>query len=294
MRANLETRAERAKQFPPREDYSDKQWLARQMWVAGMTHQQIADHFDSKRSTVAQWIRDPKMLEATKRKDRYRTPCIDCGKLTNPNGRRDVKRCKTCSTRLQHETRKWTPERIIEELRAWAVELGRTPVAQDAFGVPGPRVPGSAVAREFGSWAKGLDAAGLRNSGQGRNPRGRRLNQEEEEAIVMHYRSGMSMSAVGRKMQVSPAGVRLILDRRGIPRRGRVRKLTEIQEREMVRMYKEGQSYAKIAEAMDISTSTVWKKIKKHGVPLRRESRLAEVVPIPQPKRRWWQRRKAA
>jgi len=66
--------------------------------------------------------------------------------------------------RYQHEARLWTAERVVLELRAWALELGRAPTATEAHR-EGAYVPLSVAQREFGTWSAALTAAGFDRAG---------------------------------------------------------------------------------------------------------------------------------
>lgn len=102
------------------------------------------------------------------RKRQYGGRCVECGRRTDgSNGRGGApERCLRCGPERQHRERVWTPEAVARALREWAHELGRSPTAPEALR-KGARVPASAVQREFGSWNKGLQAAGLRLNRKG-------------------------------------------------------------------------------------------------------------------------------
>jgi hypothetical protein len=56
---------------------------------------------------------------------------------------------------------RWTPERVLSALRAFADEHGRPPTAGD-WSAPGPHYPSRLVVRKrFGCWNAALQAAGL-------------------------------------------------------------------------------------------------------------------------------------
>lgn len=72
--------------------------------------------------------------------------------------------------RRGHAPMIWTPEKVVEAMRAWAAEHGRSPSAE-AWTRVGPGHPCTkTVVTRFGSWRAGLRAAGLEpnRSGPGR------------------------------------------------------------------------------------------------------------------------------
>ncbi len=119
-------------------------------------------------------------------KQRRKGVCEVCGGETRYNGRTtkdtsDI--CAGCSREKQHEERKWTRERIIRAFQRFQAATGRTPRVADKLGIyesqvlrfSGARIrefeqvqelglvlpPPEFVKREFGSWAAGLEAAGM-------------------------------------------------------------------------------------------------------------------------------------
>jgi hypothetical protein len=99
------------------------------------------------------------------RKTKYSRPCVDCGKPTdgsNGHGPKAPARCTVCAHRFEHESRHWTPERIVDAIQRWAAEKGSPPSASRWFKsrpVDYPSIP--TVQREFGSWASAIEAAGF-------------------------------------------------------------------------------------------------------------------------------------
>ncbi len=132
-------------------------------------------------------------LEASRlAKRRRRGSCARCGGETRYNGRTtngpsDL--CSACSHLRQHEERSWTRELIIRAFRRFQAETGRHPRVSDKMGLcesqvlrfSGARIrefeqvedlglvlpPSQFVRREFGSWAAGLEAAGMPASSGG-------------------------------------------------------------------------------------------------------------------------------
>jgi hypothetical protein len=225
--------AERVAKLPPESDYPPRELKARRMWVGGYTHAEIGKELGVSRSRAAEMVTDPKRLAATARKAEYGTPCVDCGKRTNPGGKVGAARCADCNATHLHETRHWTPENVIAELRAWAQDLGRPPVAHEAL-VAGARVSVNTVQREFGSWAKAMRAAGFELHAKGNSVRGRRLNELEIRRIGFLYKSGLPMQGVADEMEVSLQTVVNHLNALGIKRR------TPLESRRIAREGKAG------------------------------------------------------
>lgn len=149
------------------------------------------------------------------RKAQYAGTCVDCGAKTNgSNGRAAAgKRCAPCSMAYQHEARYWTPERLIEGVRAWAADLGRTPHSQDA-NQGGARVPYPPAAREFGSWPAFIRAAGL--------PPTVRYDGDDPAVVAATahlYQEGFSARQLAELLGVSPGCVLGRLKAAGVQRR---------------------------------------------------------------------------
>jgi len=113
----------------------------------GLLVREIAAALGVAKSTANQYVADPDGAKLKARKQRYRGRCADCGASTDGSDGpgRAAKRCAKCvAIEHQHETRQWTPERIVTELQAWARQLGRAPTALEAA-ARGMRVPLSIV-----------------------------------------------------------------------------------------------------------------------------------------------------
>ncbi len=124
--------------------------------------------------------------QSRRAKQRRRGVCKVCGGETRYNGHttKDISDiCASCSREKQHEERKWTRQRIIRAFQRFQAATGRTPRVADKQGIhesqvlrfSGARIrefeqvqelglvlpPSQFVKREFGSWAAGLEAAGM-------------------------------------------------------------------------------------------------------------------------------------
>lgn len=105
------------------------------------------------------------------RKAQYAVPCTDCGGPvdgTTPSMLSATPRCVPCRRKWQHDSRRWTPERVLAAIREFEAAFGRAPGAND-FNASIRRVdpdtarfpPVSAVLREFGTWNAAIRAAGF-------------------------------------------------------------------------------------------------------------------------------------
>jgi hypothetical protein len=130
----------------------------------------------------------------------YSRRCVDCDAVCNTDGRVTgaSERCRECAWRLNHETRRWTPETVITAIRRWADEHGGVPpTAADwnptlASTPRGSEFPSlHTVMHEFGTWKAGIDAAGFDGFKSGHYGR-----EGEDPAVVAEtirlYRSGLS------------------------------------------------------------------------------------------------------
>ena len=131
----------------------------------------IAEKYGVTPSTVYDWLSDVDATRAAARKQRYRGKrCASCGAPTSAAAdAAQPARCPACS---YGQRRRWTRERIIEELRAARDAFGRIPTAsdfhRDRVSRRGPQaverfervgLSQSQVTRRFGSWKAAIDAA---------------------------------------------------------------------------------------------------------------------------------------
>lgn len=187
----------------------------------GLLLREIAERMGVAERTVSEWLSDPDGAKLKARRDSYRGTCVDCGARTNGSSGRDApERCNHCFSTLRHEERYWTPDRVVEAIRAYVERHGRvpgaapeTPVAQ-RNGVPHSVV----VAREFGSWNAAIEAAGFEAV-----PRGRREPPSSYAVrvaeVVRLYGEGLSLAETGRRVGMSAQGVTYMLGSAGVPRR---------------------------------------------------------------------------
>lgn len=119
----------------------------------GWTYKQIAAEIGVALSTVAEWLHgDPNRQE---RRARYQGACEECGGPTyggNGVGKAPA-RCRECVA--------WTSEDILAAIRRWSERNGQAPCGEDFTGIE-DMPHRNTVARHFGSWARGLVAAGVR------------------------------------------------------------------------------------------------------------------------------------
>lgn len=108
------------------------------------------------------------------RKASYGQPCVDCGTRTvhgAESARVPEPRCATCSAAHR---RIWTPDRILDRIKAWEAEHGTAPAVADwcpyiarpdeqraARFKQGGWPSKTTVIDEFGSWNAAIAAAGL-------------------------------------------------------------------------------------------------------------------------------------
>lgn len=151
----------------------------RRLIAAGHTHAAVAEIMGLSRSTVRNYIYDPSGLKNRTRKDSYRKPCPDCGRLmdgSNGRGPNSSKHCRSCAP--NHHSRIWTREMIIDCIRDFADKYGKPPGARDwnppdaisdyrddiaeRFHEDGCWPYVDTVQRLFGSWNAAIEAAGFK------------------------------------------------------------------------------------------------------------------------------------
>lgn len=186
---------------------AEREAKARELRSEGLLFREIAEVMGVAASTVDAWINDPGGSKLRSRKDGYRGECDTCGGPTdgsNGPGRASV-RCITC--------RMWTPEAILEALRAWGDDHGGIPPREiDArVGMEGHgRLPYETTVRKlFGSWNAGLLAAGYEGLHQDKRP-------ETTQAMADAIRAGKSTEEVGDMFGVSASAVRMRLRYHGM------------------------------------------------------------------------------
>lgn len=130
----------------------------------GKSNKEIADVLGVTSGTVSNYLADPTGARARKNRVRTSIPCKRCG---NPLWQKKSKTglCAKCLALLRHEKRRWTQEMIIKAMKMFEREYGRQPKSVDwLVNTEGGKYPStSAVQREFGSWDKGIQAAGYQS-----------------------------------------------------------------------------------------------------------------------------------
>lgn len=168
---------------------------ARRMREGGATIALIAERLGRSRTTVSSWLDPDHKAKQDRRRASYAGTCVECGaKTTGCNGASKApKICAACASRLTHEQRHWTPERIIEQIGRFANEHGRVPVATDWMGrgmgsAGNGYPPVNVVQREFGSWADAVAAAGYERPKVGVYERTEewRKNHADRHRIPLH------------------------------------------------------------------------------------------------------------
>lgn len=178
----------------------------------GLLQRQVAERLGVSVSYAGALLTDPDRSKEAARRDSYREPCPGCGKpMDGSNGRGpDAPRlCADCMAAAQHDERYWTRERIVAAFQEFARRTGRGPATTDStltspsvsrkltderledgaaarWLVPHPAM----VAREFGSWAAALEAAGLPPNPTGGAARRTRRNRPKGETRIMDARPG--------------------------------------------------------------------------------------------------------
>ncbi len=142
------------------------------------SHAQIAADLGVSRSMVRNLIYDPTGEKQARRRSRYQGTCETCGASTDgSNGSSKAPRfCANCAADAH---RIWTRDKIVAEIRRFAVEHGRPPSATDWRGPRSSGYPSSFTVQSlFGSWANGIEAAGFPKPKVGHYDRTRRHTKQ--------------------------------------------------------------------------------------------------------------------
>lgn len=154
----------------------------------GMVTREIAEALGVARSTVTAYLCDPDLAKQRRRRLAYRGTCARCGGPTDgSNGPgKAPEHCASCQADIQHESRRWTREAVIDAIRRFAAEHGRPPVSTEWLrsnrekGYPGLGSVYRSRRRSrspFASWADAVEAAGFPRPLSGAKRRGYRFTK---------------------------------------------------------------------------------------------------------------------
>jgi Homing endonuclease associated repeat len=157
---------------------------AAEMRATGAPQRKIAAALGISRSYADALLNDPDGSAARARKDGYRRPCPDCGKLmagSNGFGAFAPKRCRKCAAEA---SRVWTSDEVVRVFQRFAEKHGCAPSAADymlrfpsqwehasperlaeadRIARSGPQLPAPPTVQGiFGSWNAAVRAAGLK------------------------------------------------------------------------------------------------------------------------------------
>jgi hypothetical protein len=180
----------------------------------GLRYREIAERMGISISYAQQLVTDP-TGEQTRRRKMQRN-CVDCGKLIRSDApsRNAQLRCLDCQRRWQQENAKWTKKAIIEAIHRWTELYGKQPRASQwnsAVGLnehyrDGDWPAWNTVAAMFGSWNKGIEAAGFEPYAMGGHPRTPSTPQELAETAALVEQVGLETAAT--ELGLTMAGVR--------------------------------------------------------------------------------------
>lgn len=200
------------KPYPP-----EVRQQALELHEQGMAHKQISLQLGIPHATVFRWL-NPDYAEKSRIKSRelkqkkYRGTCIDCGASTSyrgKSGRRSARRCVTCQTAHQRQTKTWTRERVVAAIRYWAETHdgvppkstdwkyrrgGMFPSCGSVYGPSGP----------FEKWGDAIEAAGFPRLMRASN--GPKRLWSIEEAIRLREQ-GLGNEAIGKRFGVSGSAI---------------------------------------------------------------------------------------
>lgn len=169
---------------------------ASELRVEGLVFREIAGRMGISVSYAQQLVADPDGSKCQARKDSYRKPCPQCGRLMNgsdgTNGPRLCTRCDKVDQKTNMARRElhrkggtgprvWTDQRMLDAIRS---------IAQDGIASLGEYNAAYARTRKgsmpstvlfvqrFGSWSEAVRRAGLRTIRNSRGPYSTRLTTE--------------------------------------------------------------------------------------------------------------------
>lgn len=172
---------------------------AARLRATGMVLREIAERMGISASYAQELVADPSGEAKQERKRRYDGVCVDCGGRvsgTDPARAAPLHRCVPCRRRFEHESRYWTPERVIAAIQEHAID-GEAPTASDVGSLR------TMAVREFGAWSAACEAAGLGSRRPGGSQPRRWTRERILDAIRDNARdcgggpTGREMSAAG-------------------------------------------------------------------------------------------------
>jgi hypothetical protein len=180
---------------------------ARRLRDLGLLQRQIAERMGISRSYAGDLLTDPDGSRGRARKDSYRQPCPECGRLMSGGGGPNVspERCRVCAA-ADPPSRTWTRETIIAAIRLFAERHGRPPTASEwnptyTGGTEALRLAGyppagvvyrtsSRSGAPFATWADAIEAAGFPRPTFGRrtDKEGQMAKQNREGYVILRER----------------------------------------------------------------------------------------------------------
>jgi transposase len=191
----------------------------------GLLLREISERVGLAKQTVHDLLSDPTGEKARERKARYRKPCVDCGTMTNPNGKAPGGgRCISCNAARSREmSRKW----VLDSINEWADLHGGVPptatdwnrahaIAQgqkwrvERYQATGRLWPSVKLAQDnFGSWRAAIEAAGFESFAPGYYGRdGEGICADRKDEIKARYGAGESASEIAEDLGVCETTVR--------------------------------------------------------------------------------------
>lgn len=197
--------------------------------TTGLTYREIGEQLVVPLKTVASWVLDPDAACQRARRKRYAGKCEVCGAATD-GSQGPGKAPKLCNNHTRAKSHADAEARLIDMIQAWADEHGGIPPgATDWNAAQAEKLghhdrarkareegwPGSsAVQHVFGSWNKGIEAAGFdptRPSTWGRGGEDIGLCVEIRE----RYEEGESMSELALDYWCSTTAIKYRIEKAG-------------------------------------------------------------------------------
>lgn len=216
------------------------------MRAEGKTYREIGDTLGVSIQAAHEWCSDPDGTKRDARRAGYAGTCIDCGAPTDGSDGpgKASQRCSACVT--------WTREAVILAFQTYFEEHGEPPRSHTR-GMP----ESVTVRRRFGSWAAGLEAAGL--------PVVCDRRPETWASVVERAQRGEAVADIAEDMGCTVSNIYQHLARRGVRLRWYPEFTAEDRQR-AVDAYLAGASLRRTAEIVGTTATTVTRWLDQAGV----------------------------
>lgn len=193
---------------------------AARLRAEGKLLREIAVSLRISMSYAQELVSDPEGIRMKQRRESYAQPCVDCGALTSGSeGRKKEPRCARCAPVVAGLKRRIPREHMIARIQEWAKIHGEPPAMNDWNPVSARKILHdeerakrwedsdgywpwfTLIVREFGSWNKGVEAAGfsprVSNGGGGNRKRHRLYGLNKKRPRKGHFMEALVLRKNG-------------------------------------------------------------------------------------------------